>query len=86
MAGLGLPILNRFGLRPARQPDGSPEPFELAAVDRHGILSGVAALNTHPHLPHFERLGPSIERLEVLARQRIDLTAPALEIRARRWI
>lgn len=77
MAGLGMPIRNRFGLRPARQPDGSSAPFECASRDRHGILTGVSALNTHPHLPHFERLGDSTSSLEVLVRQPIDTTAPA---------
>jgi hypothetical protein len=31
----------------------------------------------HPHLPHFERLGDAVLKMDVLARQRIDLTAPA---------
>ncbi len=30
----------------------------------------------HPHLPHFERLGDSMDKLDVLARQPIDLDAP----------
>lgn len=77
LAGLGLPVENRFGLRPAAEPDGSPAPIErVDAADRLGLLDGVATLNVHPHLPHFERLGPAAERLDVLARQRIDLSAP----------
>jgi hypothetical protein len=76
MRGLGLPIRNRFGLRPARAPDGAPAPVELTSVDRRGLLQGVQTLNAHPHLPHFERLAGSRELLEVLVRQRIDPAAP----------
>ncbi len=32
--------------------------------------------NLHAHLPHFERLGDSAAKLDVLARQSIDLGAP----------
>jgi hypothetical protein len=39
-------------------------------------LNGVSTLNLHPHLPHFERLGDAVARLDVLARQFIDLSAP----------
>lgn len=76
MRGLGLPIQNRFGLRPARNPDGSPAPFALVAADRSGLLDGVPTLNLHPHLPHFERHDASLSRLEVLVRQPIDAGAP----------
>ncbi len=75
--GLGLPVRNRFGLRPAKLPDGSPAPLEIAAgLDRAGLMEGVTAFNLHAHLPHFERLGDSVAKLDVLARQPIDLTAP----------
>ena len=30
----------------------------------------------HPHLPHFERLGDAIHKVDVLARQKIDPAAP----------
>jgi hypothetical protein len=75
--GLGLPVRNRFGLRPAKLPDGSPAPLEIsAALDRAGLLEGVATFNLHPHLPHFEILGDGIAKLDVLARQPIDPEAP----------
>jgi hypothetical protein len=77
MRGLDLPIRNRFGLRPAQAPDGTPAPVELTALDRRGLLAGVQTLNAHPHLPHFERLEGSRELLEVLVRQNIDPKAPA---------
>ena len=75
--GLGLSVRNRFGLRPAKSPDGSPAPLEIAAeLDRSGLMEGVTTFNLHPHLPHFERLGDSVTKLDVLARQPIDLGAP----------
>jgi hypothetical protein len=75
--GLGLDVRNRFGLRPAKLADGSPAPLEIAAgLDRAGLLEGVTTFNLHPHLPHFERLGDSTAKLEVLARQPIDPAAP----------
>jgi hypothetical protein len=46
-------------------------------ADRLGLLDGVATFNLHPHLPHLERVGAATERLEVLARQPVDPTAPA---------
>jgi hypothetical protein len=77
LAGLGVPVENRFGLRPAAAPDGAPAPVEIdRALDELGLLRDVEAFHLHAHLPQLERIGPSIERLGVLARQRIDLTAP----------
>lgn len=76
-AGLGVPVENRFGLRPASTEDGVPAPIEAErSLDRLGLLRGVETLNLHPHLPHFERLGDSLQRMDVLVRQKIDLTAP----------
>jgi len=75
--GLGLPVRNRFGLRPAKLPDGSPAPLDIAAAfDRAGLMEGVTTFNLHAHLPHFERLGDSVAKLDVLARQPIDPGAP----------
>jgi hypothetical protein len=77
LAGLGVPVENRFGLRPASEPDGSPAPVEIATeLDRLSLLEGVFTFNLHPHLPHLERIGEAAARLDVLARQKIDLTAP----------
>ncbi|SPB12734.1 hypothetical protein NOV72_00041 [Caballeronia novacaledonica] len=75
--GLGLPVENRFGLRPALEADGSPCAIEATpALDRLGLLHGVDTFNAHAHLPHFERLGSAMEQLDVLARQKIDPGAP----------
>jgi len=77
MAGLGAPVVNRFGLRPAALADGSPAPIVVdAALDDLGLLSGVAALNLHAHLPQLERVGEGLEALGVLVRQPIDPAAP----------
>jgi hypothetical protein len=77
LAGLGVPVDNRFGLRPAAGPDGAPAPVEIdRALDELGLLRGVEGFHLHPHLPQLERIGQSIERMNVLARQKIDPTAP----------
>jgi hypothetical protein len=77
LAGLGVPIENRFGLKPASTPDGAPAAVEIdRTLDELGLLRNVEAFHLHPHLPQLERIGPSIGRMEVLARQQIDLTAP----------
>lgn len=78
LAGLGAPVRNRFGLRPAHEPDGSPSPIEIAKdADRFGILAGVTTLNLHLHLPHFEPFNEGVGKYDVLAQQKIDLSAPA---------
>jgi hypothetical protein len=77
LAGLGVPVENRFGLRPAAQADGSPAPVEVeTALDRLLLLQGVETFNLHAHLPQLERIGDAVEKLQVLARQKIDPTAP----------
>lgn len=78
LAGLGVPVENRFGLRPAAGLDGEPAPLDIDRTrDRFGLLKGVTTFNLHPHLPHYERIGESQSKLEVLARQFIDLQAPS---------
>jgi len=77
LAGLGVPVENRFGLKPASTPDGAPAPVEInRGLDELGLLREVEAFHLHPHLPQLERIGPSMQRMDVLARQKIDLTAP----------
>jgi hypothetical protein len=47
LEGLGLPVRNRFGLRPAKLPDGSPAPLEIVAeLDRSGLMQGVHDLQS----------------------------------------
>lgn len=77
LAGLGVPVENRFGLRPAAAPDGSPAAIEIDhALDGLDLLQGVQTFNLHAHLPQLERIGETAGRMDVLARQKIDLTAP----------
>lgn len=76
MADLGAPVRNRFGLRPAGVENGDPAPFRLVAEDRQQLLTDVPYLNLHPHLPHFERLGPAEKSLEALVRQTVSVEAP----------
>jgi hypothetical protein len=77
LAGLGVPVENHFGLRPALEADGSPAPIWAdRALDDLGFLEGVSSFNSHPHLPQLERIGDGAERMAVLATQRIDLSAP----------
>src|SRR5262249_37683732 len=77
LAGLGVPVQNRYGLRPAVKFDGSPGPVDVEhALDVLGLLDGVETFNSHPHLPHLERIGETARRRVVLARQGIDLSAP----------
>ena len=77
LTGLGVPIENRFGLRPAATSDGAPAAAEIDHdLDSLNLLRGVETFNLHPHLPQLERIGPATERMEVLARQAIDTAAP----------
>jgi hypothetical protein len=77
LAGLGLPVENRYGLRPAAEANGSPSPIEVeTSLDRLGLLKAVHTFNLHPHLPQLERIGEAITKLDVLVRQKIDLAAP----------
>jgi hypothetical protein len=49
LTGLGVPVENRFGLRPAAAPDGAPAPVEIdRALDELGLLRDVEGFNLHP--------------------------------------
>lgn len=77
LAGLGLPVENRFGLRPAALPDGTPAPIVIeSALDHLHLLANVPNFNLHAHLPQLERLGAAADKLDVLVQQKIDLAAP----------
>jgi hypothetical protein len=74
---LGVAVSNNFGLRPAKMRDGSAAPIQInSQADRFNLLQGVRTFHLHPHLPHFERLGDSAHKLDVLVEQSIDLEAP----------
>jgi hypothetical protein len=77
LAGLGVPVENRYGLHPAAEADGSPSSIEVeTTLDRLRLLQGVRTFNLHPHLPQLERIGEAVIKLDVLVRQKIDLAAP----------
>lgn len=77
LQGLGIPVVNRYGLSPARV-DGTREPAPLSIardLDTRGLLEGVTTFVLHPHLPHYELLEGASD-VRVLAKQRINPLAP----------
>lgn len=74
LEGLGIPIENRYGLSPGRDPgNGEPAPLELFDdLDGPGVLRGVSTFNIHPHLPHLHVLEAAAGQVRVLARQLIN--------------
>jgi hypothetical protein len=76
--GLGVPVENRWGLRPAVV-DGTRQIAPLSAardLDTRGWLTGVTTFNFHPHLPHYALTSDDDKSIRVLARQPIDLSRP----------
>jgi hypothetical protein len=78
MGGLGVPVENRYGLRPATVAGTHrPQPLSIARdLDRRAWLEGVTNLNFHPHLPHYALTTADTGAIHVLARQPIDLSRP----------
>jgi len=77
MKGLGVPVENHFGLRPAVV-EGTNQIAPLTAMrdlDTRGWLTGVTTFNFHQHLPHYA-LTDSSGPVRVLARQPIDMSKP----------
>ena len=77
LAGLGIPVENRYGLRPAVVA-GSNRIAPLTVMrdlDARGWLEGVENFNFHMHLPHYAA-PPGDDTVMVLARQPIDLSRP----------
>src|ERR1700704_1450902 len=69
--GLGVPVENRWGLRPAVV-DGTRQIAPLSAardLDTRGWLTGVTTFNFHPHLPHYALTSDDDKSIRVLARQ-----------------
>jgi hypothetical protein len=78
MKGLGVPVENRWGLRPAIVA-GTSQIAPLTAMrdlDTHGWLTGVTTFNFHPHLPHYAVTTDDTKSIHVLARQPIDMSKP----------
>jgi hypothetical protein len=78
MEGLGIPVENRWGLRPATLPGTRQlRPLTIAKdLDTRGWLDGVTTFNYHPHLPHYAVTTSDPKAIRVLARQPVDLTHP----------
>jgi len=78
MKGLGVPVMNQFGLRPALV-KGTRQIAPLTIdrdLDELGLLNGVTTFNFHPHLPHYALTGADAKSVHVLTRQPIDLERP----------
>jgi hypothetical protein len=78
MKALGVPVHNKWGLRPAVI-DSSDRIAPLTGfpdLDTPRLLNNVTTFNFHPHLPHYELTAPQSDALRVLARQKVDLTRP----------
>ncbi|MGB9274255.1 MAG: hypothetical protein WCC08_03355 [Terrimicrobiaceae bacterium] len=78
MKALDVPVINKFGLRPALA-KGTREIAPLTTfrdMDKLGLLNGVSTFNFHPHLPHYELTTQNAKFVHLLARQPIDLTRP----------
>jgi hypothetical protein len=78
MKGLGVPVENRFGLRPATI-NGTNKLAPLSIdkdSDKRGFLNGVNVFNFHMHLPHYAVTEGEGKSIHVLARQPIDKSHP----------
>jgi hypothetical protein len=76
-AGLGIPVENRYGLRPAVAEGNRSAPLTIARdLDTKGWLNGVTSLNFHMHLPHYAVTTDETGVVHALGRQPIDLSRP----------
>jgi hypothetical protein len=78
MKGLGIPVENRFGLRPAVVSGTNRiAPLKVARdLDTRRWLAGVTRFNFHMHLPHYAVTTDDTRSIHVLAQQPIDLSRP----------
>jgi hypothetical protein len=78
MKGLGVPVENRYGLRPAvvNGTDQIAPLTSLKDLDERGWLTGVTTFNFHPHLPHYALTPDDAKSIRVLARQQVDMSRP----------
>ena len=78
MKALDVPVINKWGLRPAIDP-ATKDIAPLTAfrdLDTPRLLDNVSTFNLHPHLPHYELTDPGNNSIHVLGRQRVDTTRP----------
>ncbi len=78
MEGLGIPVENRYGLRPARDKvTKAMAPLTIAReLDTRGYFEGVTTFNYHMHMPHYALTTDDTKSIHVLAKQPIDLSRP----------
>jgi hypothetical protein len=78
MKGLGVPVENRYGLRPGVvSGTGQIAPLSIDRnLDSRGWLEGVTNFSFHKHLPHYAVTTDDGKSVHVLARQPIDLSKP----------
>jgi len=78
MKGLGTPVENQWGLRPATLPGTTKTvPLSIAGdLDRRRWLDGVSTFVFHMHLPHYAVTTDDPKAIHVLARQPIDTSKP----------
>ena len=80
MKALGVPVHNKWGLRPAVTGANQIAPLTgFPDLDSARLLDNVITLNFHPHLPHYELTepqSPESHALHVLGRQQVDPTRP----------
>ena len=76
MKGLGTPVENRYGLRPAviKGTNQIAPLTTMKDLDACGWLNGVTTFNFHPHLPHYALTTEDNKAIHVLARQPIDMS------------
>src|SRR5688572_1904360 len=76
MKGLGIPVENQYGLRPARDSQRKLAPLSIASdLDTKQWLKGVTTLNFHMHLPHYAVTSQD-NSVRVLGKQPIDQSRP----------
>ena len=78
MKAFDVPVINKWGLRPAVA-KGTKEIAPLTAfrdLDKSGLLKKVTTFNFHPHLPHYELTEKNTKAVQVLGRQPIDPDRP----------
>jgi hypothetical protein len=79
MKALGVPVENRYGLRPATVEGSKNRPVPLKVnkdLDTRRWLDGVTTFNFHMHLPHYAVTTPDPKAIHLLARQPVDVTRP----------
>jgi hypothetical protein len=79
MKGLGVPVENQFGLRPATVKGTRNQLVSLTKymdLDKNHLLEGVSTFNFHMHLPHYAVTTDDPKLIQVLAQQPIDMSHP----------